>query len=145
MYSNYFTSRDYVSFISSYSWSHTAVLRTHYNISINTSERFAEKLLKKENDSGKRIISNLFFSLEKDRRKYRDTYIDNCVKNINHMHIVINSNNDITKELFVEILGVSQKQVTYFEEIQDRNAVLQYVSKEIFYDNSHYNLYLNEK
>ena len=145
MYSNYNTTANYSTFFSSFSWSHTAVLRTHYHISESASDSFADKLLKKENQLGEKIISNLFFTIEKDIRKYRDTYLDNCVKNINHMHMVMNLTDDITKKLFVEILGVNQKQVTYFEKINDKNAILQYVSKEMLYKSSHYNIYINEE
>ena len=61
------------------------------------------------------------------------------------MHIVMNLNDDISKKLFIEILGVNQKQVTYFEKVNDKNAILQYVSKEMLYKSSHYNIYINEK
>ena len=74
-------------------------------------------------------VSSLFYSVERnaDRQGY-------------HIHLMF-SGFKWTKEHLAQVLDVKESYIPYYEEVNDRSSVSQYVTKKMLGDQIHYNFY----
>ena len=89
-------------------------------------------------------LENVFYTTEMDRRGEGDNYYIVGVKNINHLNLLIGAD-DISKKGISKLMDLSQSEVGYIAPIDDKEATLTYVCKEMFLKQSHYNMQINEK
>ena len=89
-------------------------------------------------------LENVFYTTEMDRRGEGDNYFTLGVRNINHLNLLIGAD-DISKKEISKLMNVSQSEVGYIEPINNKEATLTYVCKEMFLKQSHYNMIINEK
>ena len=134
--------REYVKFLLPYKWTHFVRVRTHYFIKPHIIDQKVKRMFKMNTSDIN--LENVFYTTEMDREGEGYNYNTQGVKNINHLNLVIGTD-DISKKRISKFMNVSLNQVGYIEPIYDKVATLTYVCKEMFLDQNHYNMIINEK
>jgi len=134
--------REYVKFLLPYKWTHYVRFRSHYFIDPHLIDQKVERMFKMNTSDIN--LENVFYTTEMDRRGEGDNYYTVGVRNINHLNLLIGAD-DISKKEISKLMNVSQSEVGYIAPIDDKEATLTYVCKEMFLKQSHYNMIINEK
>ncbi len=114
---------EYGKWLGQMDWNYLATIRPHYSISPIASDRMMRSLIKYQN------IDRIFYALEKDR---------NC--NMNHVHLMLKTNNDLDGDNLAKQLHLNPKAVGYFDEVNSPEAISFYCTKNITKSHSHYDL-----
>ena len=108
----------YGQWLSKYNWSHIITIRLHYRLTEISARNLGQRLFK-----GSQDVVRLFYSVEKDRQD-----------NMNHMHLIIQSNDpNLSREKVAKAagLGKNPKAISYIQPADSREAVSMYVTKSV--------------
>lgn len=111
-------SHDYAKWLSITKWTHAVTLRRHFPFTEMSAELIGERIITSEKQ-----INKLFYSVERDR----------C-DNMNHMHLILESNHqNLTRKDIAIAAGLAKnpKAVSYFQKAQSKDAVSWYTSKHV--------------
>ena len=115
-------SREYGQFISQFEWKYTMVCRSRYKLNDYVLYRWTDKLFKASLG-----ISKIFWVLERDKGDMTSK----------HAHMLLECTEEITQKQVKKVLKTS---IEYFEEIESKTAVSNYVTKFISSHNIEYDI-----
>jgi len=111
-------STEYGQWLSEYNWSHIVTIRLHYRLTELSAQKLCQRLIQ-----GSRDVVRLFYSVEKDRQD-----------NMNHMHLLIESNDSsLSREKVAKAAGLAKnpKAISFIQPADSKEAVSMYATKSI--------------
>ena len=111
-----------------FKWNYTTVIRTHYKLKDHLMDKKVSKMVKTNN------INAVFYTLENDRDKWSNT------STINHAHLLIQGRN-LAREDVAKSLNINSKAVIDIEKIKDVKKITNYITKSMWRQDSHYNIF----
>ena len=111
-----------------FKWNYTTVIRTHYKLKDHLLDKKVSEMVKTNN------VNAVFFTLENDRDSWSNT------STINHAYLLIKGRN-LTREDIAKSLNINPKAVIGIEKIRGRRNVTNYITKSMWHQDSHHNIF----
>ena len=109
---NMYIAKDYSSFLQQFNWNYFITCRTPYKIHTMTVRNWVSKLFKRSQK-----VDNVFFVTERDKGDF----------NNKHVHMLLDTNNDMTyKEV---TYGLGNISVGDYQPVYNNDVVVDYVTK----------------
>ncbi|MDU8886334.1 hypothetical protein RXV94_09195 [Yeosuana sp. MJ-SS3] len=115
--------KDYGKWIGSANWTYNATIRRHYKLTEFNTKKMMDNLIKQKG------MNKLFFSIEDDKND-----------NMTHVHLLIDSDSNYSRERLARELGVNMKAVSFLEEVKSIRDIAYYITKGFWKRTSFYDI-----